>query len=65
MSCRLGFLAAAVAEEDVEEEDWYSPLALPPPEPNPTGWLPPEELLLCFCGAMAGRKNKGMIPNSS
>lgn len=46
MSCRLGFLAAAIAAED----GWYNPLALPP-EPKPIGWLPPEEL--CFCGAIA------------
>lgn len=46
MSCRLGFLAAAIAAED----DWYNPLAFPP-EPKPIGWLPPEEL--CFCGAIA------------
>lgn len=49
MSCRLGFLAAAIAAED----DWYNPLAFPP-EPKPIGWLPPEEL--CFCGAIAPQK---------
>lgn len=39
MSCRLGFLAAAIAAEP----DWYKPLAFPPPELTPAGWLPPEE----------------------
>lgn len=39
MSCRLGFLAAAIAVE----LDWYTPLAFPPPELTPAGWLPAEE----------------------
>lgn len=43
MSCRLGFLAAAIAAE----LDWYKPLAFPPPELNPAEWLPPEEPGLC------------------
>lgn len=45
MSCRLGFLAAAIAAED----DWYKPLAFPP-EPKAAGWLPPAEP--CLCGAI-------------
>lgn len=47
ISCRLGFLAAAIA---AAEDDWYKPSAFPP-EPKACGWLPPEEL--CFCGAIA------------
>lgn len=39
MSCRLGFLAAAIAAEP----DGYKPLAFPPPELTPAGWLPPDE----------------------
>lgn len=47
MSCRLGFLAAAIAAE----LDWYKPLALPPPELTPAGWLPLEEEPV-LCGAI-------------